>query len=178
MGSILGLGSQLLLQSLEQGQSHCCMNEWTRHPAWRVGKEALQKAGSPSPSRGCHLWPHLCSRAPFSSHSKDSYQDTAQASLRILSLLFQDAEIERKGAGETDRQRIWLALSGLWVCFPLSQRPTPFPRRWDQVQQTRGELGMMSQDSTVTIILFIINLLLPRAWLSTHEQLKYLQPHL
>lgn len=119
--------------------------------------------------------------------AKDSYQDTTRASLHILSLLFQDAEIGRKGAGETDRQRIWLALSDLWVCFPLSQRPTPFPRRWDQVQQTRrgaGDDGWedepgLNSHKVDFILLFIINLLLPRAWLSTHEQLsKYLQPHL
>lgn len=79
--------------------------------------------------------------------------------MRILSLLFQNAGIKEKGAGERDRWKENLVVPALPViCFPLSQVPTPCPRGWDQVRQIRWEVGglgiragKMSKDSIPAI---------------------------
>ena len=154
-------------------------------PSLEGGKGSFAgKAGAPSASRGRHLRSHLCSKAPFSSQPKIP---TKTLHRLLCTFWVFSSKMQREKGSWRDRQRIWLALFGLWLCFPLSQRPTPFPRRWDQVQQTRRGAGDDSWEAEPGlnshkvdfIIFFIINILVPRAWLSTHEPLsKYLQPHL
>lgn len=57
--------------------------------------------------------------------AKDSYQDTAQASLRILSLLFQDAERERELERQTEN-----LVGPIWPVglLPLESKAHPFSK--------------------------------------------------
>lgn len=151
MGSILGLGSQLLLQSLEQGQSHCCMNEWTRHPAWRVGKEALQESRFSLPLQ----------RVPalVSSLLQGSILFSQQGFLpRHYTGFFVHSESslprcrDREKGSWRDRQTENL-IGLIWPVglLPLESKAPPlFQGDGIKYNKPEGELEMMSQDSTVT----------------------------
>lgn len=162
------------------------MNEWIWCPAWRVGKEVLRGKQVLPPPPGGAISSLISAPRLHSPHSQGFLPRHYTGFFAYSESSLPRCRDREKGSWR-DRQRIWLALSGLWVCFPLSQRPTPFPRRWDQVQQTRRGAGDdswedepgLNSHKVDFIILFIISLLVPRAWLSTHEPLsKYLQPHL